>query len=135
MADNPARPGFATLTTYLISNRVDELVEFLKVVFGATETYRSIGNAGGNHIELKIGDSMLMVGGGGAYTGAEAVSMFFVYMLEVDEIYKRALAAGATTLEEPNNHDYGERRAGFTDPFGNQWYVGKVISKQLTVIN
>jgi PhnB protein len=127
MADNPARPGFPTLTTYLVSHKVDELVEFLKNVFGATETYRTTGNKGGNHIELKVGDSMLMVGGGGAYQGTEFTSMFFVYMLEVDQIYERAIAAGATTLEEPNNHDYGERRAGFADPFGNQWYVGRVM--------
>lgn len=36
--------------------------------------------------------------------------------------YKRALAAGATSLREPTNEFYGDRMSGVQDPFGNQWY-------------
>jgi uncharacterized glyoxalase superfamily protein PhnB len=36
--------------------------------------------------------------------------------------YQRALAAGANSLQEPENQFYGDRTAGVQDSFGNQWW-------------
>jgi uncharacterized glyoxalase superfamily protein PhnB len=46
-----------------------------------------------------------------------------VYVKDTDAVYKKALQAGATSLSEPKDQDYGERGAGVKDPFGNYWYI------------
>ena len=50
-------------------------------------------------------------------------SMFYLYLPDVDAVYRRALAAGATSIEEPKDQSYGDRNAGVRDPFGNEWYI------------
>src|SRR5688572_18801563 len=57
-----------SLTPYLTVERAEDLVEFVKQAFSATETFRTIGSAGGLHAEVTIGDSRLMIGG---YLGVE----------------------------------------------------------------
>jgi uncharacterized glyoxalase superfamily protein PhnB len=41
----------------------------------------------------------------------------------VDAVYQKALAAGATTLQEPADQEYGERSGSVKDVAGNQWYI------------
>jgi uncharacterized glyoxalase superfamily protein PhnB len=50
-------------------------------------------------------------------------AMFYLYVDDADATYGKMLAAGATSLEAPNDAPYGDRRAGAKDPCGNQWYV------------
>jgi hypothetical protein len=57
------REGFHTVTPYLQVERIEDLLEFVRQAFGAVETLRSVGSAGGLHAETRIGDSMLMMGG------------------------------------------------------------------------
>ena len=64
MAMKTPPEGYHTITPYLTLREVEALVEFVKGVFGAKERYRGRGDAGGLHVELTLGDSMLMIGGG-----------------------------------------------------------------------
>ena len=121
----PVREGFSTVTPYLIAPDVDKLINFVKQAFGATEFSRSTGSAGGTHAEVKIGDSMVMIGGG-AKT-APMPAMIHLYMNDVNAVYKHALEAGATSIMEPADQSDGERRAGVKDVFGNQWYIGEPL--------
>lgn len=122
MVGEPIREGFHTVTPYLLAREADDLVAFVKQAFGATETFRTPGGAGGLHIEVRIGDSMVMIGG--AARGGELMpAMLYLYVEDVDAVYRRALGAGATTLEEPADQPDGDRRAGVKDRFGNQWYI------------
>ncbi len=118
----PVREGFSTVIPYLIVPDVDKLINFAEQAFGATELSRATGSAGGTHAEIKIGDSMVMVGG--RANDAPMPVMLYIYMHNVDDVYKRALEAGATSIMEPADQDDGERRAGVKDTFGNQWYIG-----------
>ena len=43
---------------------------------------------------------------------------------EVDALFERAVAAGATVLREPRDEDYGGRDFVVLDPEGNQWSFG-----------
>lgn len=115
------REGFHTVTPYLTVERAPELVDFLKDAFGATEIFRTTGSAGGMHAEVKVGDSMLMIGGGPGIP--ESPGAIHLYLPEVDAVYKRALQAGATSIMEPADQPYGERSAGVEDPTGNRWYI------------
>jgi len=51
----------------------------------------------------------------------------YLYIDNVDAAYKRALAAGATSLSEPEDQPYGDRNAGVKDAFGNIWYIATHI--------
>lgn len=117
------REGFHSVTPYLSVKPAVELVEFVKEAFGAVESFRTTGSAGGLHCEVKIGDSMVMIGGGPAFdTHPTAIHL---YVADVDEVYGRAVAAGATSLTEPSDQDYGERIAAVRDVGGNEWYIAK----------
>ena len=81
----------------------------MKQAFGATELMRTTGSAGGIHAEVRIGDSVVMIGGGGAWSGEAMPAAIYLYMDDVDAVYKRALQAGATSITEPEDQPYGDR--------------------------
>ncbi len=115
------REGFHTITPYLLVERASELADFIKQAFGATESFRSKGSAGGWHIEVKIGDSMVMLGGHAGMK--EMPAALHLYVPHTDSVYQLALEAGATSLAGPADMDYGDREASVRDPFGNHWYI------------
>jgi PhnB protein len=120
------REGFHTVTPYLVAQDAEGLIEFVKKTFGAEETFRDIGSAGGYHCEVRIDDSMLMIGGGGpglAWKGDAVLGAFHVYVRDCDAAYRRALEAGAKSLTLPTEQPYGERTAGVIDAAGNYWYI------------
>ena len=117
------REGFHTVTPYLIVKPAVELVDFVKQAFGAVESFRATGSAGGLHCEVKIGDSVVMIGGGPTFEPRPAA--IHLYVSDVDEVYARAVAAGATSLAAPSDQEYGERVAGLKDIGGNEWYIAK----------
>lgn len=120
------RKGFHTVTPYIIVQDAAGLIDFAKNVFRAEEIFRDIGSADGVHCEVRIGDSMLMIGGGGsglAWKGASQPMSFHIFVPATDLVYRRALEAGASSLHEPADMPYGERGSGIRDPFGNFWYV------------
>ena len=122
MASEPVRGGFHTVTPYLIVEDLDACIEFIKAAFDGKEINRMPGAAGGMHVEMRIGDSMVMIGSG---PSAEPIpAMLYLYMHNVDGVYQQALAAGATSMMEPVNQPDGERRAGVKDVGGNLWYIG-----------
>jgi PhnB protein len=113
-----ARPGFPSVTPRLVATDARGLVEFLRVVFGATGEL-----AADRPAEMRIGDSILLVSAAGI---REAFPGFlYVYVDDADAIYRRALAAGAATLEKPLDTPYGDRRAMVRDPWGNIWQIAQ----------
>src|SRR5262249_42654410 len=114
------REGFRTVTPYISVPEADELIRFLQQVFGAVETGRSAHSSGAIHAEVRIGDSMMMIGGGPAYKGPRKPMTLRVLVPDSDEAYQRAKDAGAvSTLEMTEN--FGERFGCVRDRFGNQW--------------
>jgi uncharacterized glyoxalase superfamily protein PhnB len=115
------RADYETITPYLTVKRAGQLVEFVKEVFGGVEVFRTTGSAGGLHAEVTVGDSKLMIGG---YESVEEIpTSLHVYVPDADAVYQRALAAGATSVEEPVDQFYGDREAGVKDPTGNVWWI------------
>lgn len=117
------REDFHTVTPYLIVKPAVELVDFVKQAFGAVESFRATGSAGGLHCEVKIGESVVMIGGGPTFEPRPAA--IHLYVPDVDEVYARAVEAGATSLVPPSDQAYGERVAGIKDIGGNEWYIAK----------
>jgi PhnB protein len=130
-SDEPATrdwipPGERDVTPYLVVQDVPAVIDFATAVFDATEEMRAVGSAGGYHAEVRIGDSKLMIGGGGpelSWRGESKTTALHVYVPDVDAVYARAVGAGATATHEPREMEYGDRECGFNDPGGNTWYV------------
>ena len=125
-AVNPIRRGFHTVTPYIVAPDGEAMLAFAKNAFGAQETFRGIGGAGGIHGEVRIGDTMLMMGGGipgKPLNFKPNTTALHVYVEDTDAVYQKALEAGATSTGAPQDHEYGERGASVKDPFGNFWYI------------
>lgn len=116
------REGFRTVTPYISVPEGGKLIEFMKHTFGAEELLRSPSPAG-FHAEVRIGDSMLMIGSGESVRGRERIGAFHVYVPDCDAAYRRAMEAGATSMGEPADRPYGERSGFVKDAAGNHWYI------------
>jgi PhnB protein len=111
---------------YPVVHDAPGLIDFLKHTFGAEEDFRTVGSAGGIHCELRIGDSRMMIGGGGpglSWSGEARPMAFHIYVPDTDATWQRALDARAVSLQAPADQDWGERTANVKDPFGNHWYI------------
>jgi PhnB protein len=119
--------GFHSVVPYLVVKDASRLIEFLKSTFGGEETERHLRPDGSvMHAEVKIGDSVIMMGEANEQWKAQPASLY-VYVPDTNVAYKRALDLGATSLMEPADQFYGDRNAGVTDPFGNIWWIGTHI--------
>ena len=87
---NPVREGFRTITPYLVVPDVHAEVEFLTRALGAEGHVYGLGTQGGFHGEYKIGESTIMVGGGGAgsaWKGNPFPGTIHLYVEDVDSVY------------------------------------------------
>jgi PhnB protein len=116
MSVKPVPEGWHTVTPRLFVTEPAKLVEFLKRAFGATGDYRDDGPT-----DMCIGDSIVMVSGDEFRDGTAV--FLYLYLEDTDGAYRRALEAGATSLEAPQDMFYGDRRATVKDPFGNTWQI------------
>jgi len=107
---NPVPQGYTTVTPYLCVADAAKLIEFLKQAFGAQLIFK---------MDRPGGRIML----GQPAPGQETQAMLHLYMPDVDTVYARAIAAGATSVREPADQFYGDRSGGVRDEFGNQWYI------------
>jgi uncharacterized glyoxalase superfamily protein PhnB len=122
----PIREGFRTVIPYVVVSDVHQEIDFIKQAFGAEGQVYGLGSAGGFHSEFRIGDSTLMIGGGGKgaqWQGTPVPAVFHLYVENVDGVYQQAIQAGAISLMPPADMEYGERSAGIEDGGGNRWYI------------
>jgi PhnB protein len=82
------------------------------------------------HAELQIGSSRIMLADEHPEMGFKSPQtiggtpvMIHLYLPDVDEVVKRAVAAGATLTRPVKDEFYGDRSGGLTDPFGHSWHV------------
>ena len=131
MSVKPIPDGYATVTPYLIIRGASEAIEFYKKVFGAKERLRiPMPESRIAHAEIEIGNSLIMLADecpemsirGPLSIGGSPVNLH-VYVTDADDIYAKALAAGATQVRPMANQFYGDRSGIFTDPFGHSWSV------------
>ncbi len=136
MADVKAIPdGYPQVTPYLCVDGADAAIEFYTTVFGATERMRmAMPDGKVAHAEVEIGDSLLMLSDEAPEMGQRSpkaiggtpVTMS-VYVEDVDDVYDRAVNAGATGLQPVQNQFYGDRSGQFEDPFGHRWNVASHV--------
>ena len=120
-----------TVTPYLYYEDPAAALDWLTRAFGFRETERTTGGAGGMHAELQVGDAGRVFLGGPMPSpksvGARTADVY-AYVDDVDAAFNRALELGATSVEEPNDQPYGERRCGVADPEGHYWWLAAPIA-------
>lgn len=125
--------GFRSLTPYLLAPSSAKLMDFMKNAFGATEVARYLRPDGTvMHAVVKIGDSVIEFGENPPDQFGARPTPLHVYVDDVDATYARGLAAGAASLGEPVDHEYGERGAGFRDAAGNHWWIARGFTPEHT---
>ena len=123
--------GYHSVTPYLIIKGAADAIDFYKRAFGATEVMRMASPDGKiGHAEIAIGDSHIMLADeqpamghrSPQSIGGTGVSLM-VYIERVDDVFKRAIAAGARELQPIKDQFYGDRSGTLQDPFGHVWTV------------
>ena len=102
-------------------------MSFLRTAFGAAEMSCQRNTDGAvMHAELKIGDSLVMLGQAcGEWKALPAA--LYLWVPDVDAVYARALEAGATSQSAPEDKPYGHRNAGVVDRNGVTWWIGSPV--------
>ena len=123
MAVQPIPEGYHTVQPYLMVHGATGLIEFVEKVFGATRT-EFMGREDGKvmHAEVRIGNSIVMIADAQDPWPPSPAAMY-VYVPNVDETFKKAVDAGATSVMEPADQFYGDRLGGVKDRWGNLWWV------------
>jgi PhnB protein len=132
MPDVKAIPdGYPRLTPYLAIDGAGEAIDFYSKVLGTRERMRMPNPDGGvGHAELELGDSLIMLADASEEMGFRSPRSIsgtpmtlHVYVEDVDSVFERALAQGATEVRAIENQFYGDRSGQFEDPFGHRWNV------------
>ena len=131
----PIPAGYHTVTPHLVCRGAANAIEFYKKAFGAKERLRMSAPDGSvAHAEITIGNSTVMLGDEAPQMGATAPQTIggtavgiFIYTENVDKLYAKAVAAGATGDQPPTDMFWGDRYAKLTDPFGHKWSMATHI--------
>jgi len=120
---------YPTITPYLIVADADQELKFMQEAFGAIEKNCTRTPSGAiMHSEFQIGDSIIMMGQANDQWKALSANLF-LWIPNVDEVYEKALAAGATSIRPPEDMPYGHRSAGLVDACGIHWWLGAPVKK------
>ena len=131
----PIPDGYPRVTPYLIVDGASAAIDFYRSILGADERMRMDGPNGKiGHAEIAIGDSVVMLADehpemgarGPRSVGGTPVTLH-VYVEDVDQVFERAVGAGAKELQAVEDKFYGDRGGSFEDPFGHQWHVASHV--------
>lgn len=132
---DPIPDRYPQVMPYLHVDGAADAIKFYEDVFGAAERMRMPDPNGKiGHAELQLGDGVIMLAdeypdmgirGPAAYGGSPVT--ISVYVEDVDEVFQKAIDAGAKTIQELTNQFYGDRSGQFEDPWGHRWSVAQHV--------
>jgi len=125
--------GYPSVSSYIMADGAQRVIDFLVLTFGARQLRRSDNPDGSiQHVEIMIDDTVVMIADAGVAYPAFP-TWLHVYVPDVDAAYLRALAAGGTSVQEPSQADDPDRRAGVKDPAGNTWWMATMVTMDTQV--
>ena len=127
--------GYHTVTPYMVMCDSTKAIEFYQKAFGAEQVVLMHTPDGKvMHAEIKIGDSMIMMGEEcqergcvSPKTAGHVTSSLMLYFEDVDSAFQKAVKAGATVKMPLMNMFWGDRYGQITDPFGHMWSLAQHI--------
>ena len=131
MAVKPIPEGYHTVTPFMTVKDCARAIEFYKQAFGAEERGIAKDPSGKvMHAEIKIGDSVIMMGDEFPEFGAVSPQTvggssmgLHIYVADVDGAFARAVKAGAKVEMPVTEQLWGERYGKRRDPFGHKWSI------------
>lgn len=118
----PIPENYPRVNSFLMVPDLEKEADFIKAVFDAKETERiTLPNGSVIHLELRIGDSVIMLGENGGMENMS--SMLYIYVEDTAATYHKALEAGAKSIMPPGEQFYGDINAGVQDSFGHFWWI------------
>jgi PhnB protein len=125
------RHGFGAVRPYVYGPLA--LLDFVRETFSAIELERHTFGTDSHHVELQIGDSVLVIEAGDLPAGTQPwTSAIYVYVDDVDVVFARAVERGAAAIAEVEDKPYQERQGGFRDMAGNVWWVSTFTTSTFT---
>lgn len=122
-------PGHPTVSPYLIVSDAAATIEFLICALDGVELCRFASPDGRVlHAEVRIDDSVVMLGEGAPPDWPPQPAHVHVYVPDVDATYRRALAAGATSVQEPVKKEDDDKRGGVRDAGGTTWWIATTVA-------
>jgi uncharacterized glyoxalase superfamily protein PhnB len=125
----PIPDGFNTITPHIVVSDAVKAIEFYKKALGAQESERLMTPDGKAvmHAQLKVGNSMLMLGSEHPPTclspksrGGTSVTLH-LYVENADAAFERAVKSGCVVKMPMSDAFWGDRYGQVEDPFGHQW--------------
>ena len=119
----------ATITPVLVYPDVRAAVDWLGAVFGFEERVR-IGEAPSAPSCIWARWAIVVAEAGRtqvAPSGGVATHVVKVRVEDVDAAVERALAHGASVIDELQTHMYGERSCVVADPAGHRWDISQTV--------
>lgn len=124
MPVKPIPEGYQAVIPYLVVPGVARLIEFLQKAFGAELISKMTDPEGRvGHSEVRVAGCVVMMGEPMPPQYPPVPGALYLYVPNVDEVYKRAIAAGGTGVQPPEDKPYGDRQCWIKDPSGNTWWV------------
>lgn len=120
------RPGFSSITPYIVIHGAAQFIDFLKAAFAGTERLRvPLPDGSLMHAEVAVGNGIIETADANDQFPA-APTDIHLYVHDADVTYARALQAGARPVYEVADQPWGDRQGAVQDPFGNHWYIAMV---------
>jgi len=117
-----------SVSVYIMVDGAQRLIDFLKQTFDAVPVRRFDSPDGKiKHAEVRIADTVVMLAD--AIEGYPAFPVWLhAYVPDVGATYRKALAAGGVSVQEPAQRPGDpDRRGGVKDPAGNTWWISTQI--------
>lgn len=143
--DLPGRKPMPTTTTptatavipYLTANDAVGALAWYGQAFGAEEQFRVVGPDGLlGHAEFHIGDAVFYLSDEHPAMGVVSPTSLggtpyamHLTVTDVDAMYARAVAAGATGQMEPADQPHGARHGTLLDPYGHRWMLSQPVEE------
>jgi uncharacterized glyoxalase superfamily protein PhnB len=119
------------LFCYYSYRNAPEAIEWLMRAFGFERVRQQDGAEGTiQHAELRLGDAVIMVASADAdyllppVRGRSTGHGAYLLVEDVDALYERAIARGATAVIGPEMTTWGTKRCRVLDPEGYEWSFG-----------
>jgi PhnB protein len=125
----PFKPEtYSTVSPYLVLTGAEATISFLKQVFGAIELRRFPDESGRiMHAEVRIDDTVLMLADAAPPDWPAVNASVHIYVEDVDAIYRKALDAGAVSVQEPVKKQDEDKRGGVRDSGGTTWWIATKV--------
>jgi uncharacterized glyoxalase superfamily protein PhnB len=113
-------------------------LEWLEKAFGFEPVMVVINEDGTlGHSEMRFGDGLIFVGrewdethkSPASIGGKNTQALHIQVESGLNELFERAVSAGATVLREPADQFYGDRSAMVADPEGHVWSLGQTLKE------